>query len=405
MPSAPSNLRPGRSNKTNRRHSGRKTRSRASTPAASEEEAQQRRRDKMLERRGRTSKIRATSMHFTSYQLAKFDAIEVVLGMNKTVIWSDTDAVWMNRCAYDMLKYMPAAVDVAGQRGLFPTTLSLVTGTCLCSGFFMLRPTAASLALVKAVRVMLLASEDDQSALNKALLELGAFNYGTEQAEVPLLPGSGMAGMGSGHDGAIPRLLNKTIELGMDAKVAESGAKTTKTTLVRRRRRGVDNSTQTLFTSPRPASKKPPPSSRGRGFFKAANKTITGIYLGLLPYNLFPRGQVSVPVTQAMTREEKSEYIVRKRRSANETSAAARRSAATAASAPIDSERNEQAIEWRKFAHQACIWHMVSAKEGRTKVVTMKRDGVYRLTAAAGWAFEYANTTYTVEDVHRFLYS
>jgi hypothetical protein len=129
----------------------------------------------------------------------------------------------------------------------------------------------------------------------------------------------------------------------------------------------------------------------------AANRTLL---LALLPYPLFPRGTVTVPVTQTMTREERREH--RSHTVGNATFRALWRNRTTY---PIQHEQHEQAVEWRRHAGRACVWHIISNKESEVKLATMRRDGVSKLTPAQGWVFGTGpNATYSSADVHRFLY-
>jgi len=303
-------------------------------------------------KRARLVKVKATSVHFTSYQLAKFEALHLVVSLGKTAVWSDSDAVWRMHCAYSRLIELPRSVDVAGQRALFPTILSAITGSCLCSGFFMLRPwSSAVLTFLDLVRKMLLANEDDQSAVNKALMVLGAFSYGQETVMLP-----------SGQT-------------------------------ERRKKKTMYNST-TITTTPRKAR-----AANATSKSAGANRTLV---LALLPYHEFPRGKVVAPVTQSMTREQRLEW--HNTVSRNSTIRALWRNRTVY---PVESPLHEQAVEWRLHQRSACLWHIISDKDGRIKVVTMKRDGVFKLTPEHGWPYDTGDNAseYSQENVQAFLFS
>lgn len=302
-------------------------------------------------KKARMTKVKATSVHFTSYQLAKFEALHLVVSLGKTAVWSDTDAVWRMNCAYSRLLELPRRVDVAGQRALFPTTLSAITGSCLCSGFFMLRPwSTAVLTFLDQVRKMLLANEDDQSAVNKALMSLGAFGYGQETV------------------------------------VLSSGR------TARRKKKTSYNST-TVTTTPLKAR-----STNATSKNTGANRTLV---LALLPYHEFPRGKVVAPVTQSMTREQRLEW--HNTVSRNSTIRALWRNRTVH---PVESPLHEQAVEWRLHKHAACLWHVISDKDGRNKVASMKRDGVFKLIPEYGWPYDTGGNVseYSQEQVQSFLF-
>ena len=100
-----------------------------------------------------------------------------------------------------------------------------------------------------------------------------------------------------------------------------------------------------------------------------------------------------------MTREERNEHRLTHR--LNATFRALWRNRTTY---PVEHALHEQAVEWRRHEHEACLWHVVSPKEGDLKVRTMRRDGVFRMTLARGWVFDGTNDSYSEEDVHLFLY-
>jgi hypothetical protein len=302
-------------------------------------------------KKARMTKVKATSVHFTSYQLAKFEALHLVVSLGKTAVWSDTDAVWRMNCAYSRLLELPRRVDVAGQRALFPTTLSAITGSCLCSGFFMLRPwSTAVLTFLDQVRKMLLANEDDQSAVNKALMSLGAFGYGQETVVLP-----------SGR--------------------------------TERRKKKTSYNSTSVTTTPLKAR-----STNATSKNTGANRTLV---LALLPYHEFPRGKVVAPVTQGMTREQRLEW--HNTVSRNSTIRALWRNRTVH---PVESPLHEQAVEWRLHKHAACLWHVISDKDGRIKVATMKRDGVFKLTPEYGWPYDTGGNVseYSQEQVQSFLF-
>lgn len=302
-------------------------------------------------KKARMTKVKATSVHFTSYQLAKFEALHLVVSLGKTAVWSDTDAVWRMNCAYSRLLELPRRVDVAGQRALFPTTLSAITGSCLCSGFFMLRPwSTAVLTFLDQVRKMLLANEDDQSAVNKALMSLGAFGYGQETVVLP-----------SGR--------------------------------TERRKKKTSYNSTTVTTTPLNAR-----STNATSKNTGANRTLV---LALLPYHEFPRGIVVAPVTQSMTREQRLEW--HNTVSRNSTIRALWRNRTVH---PVESPLHEQAVEWRLHKHAACLWHVISDKDGRNKVASMKRDGVFKLIPEYGWPYDTGGNVseYSQEQVQSFLF-
>lgn len=347
-----------------------------SSPNLSSSSSSSQRRQRMLERRSKNAKVSATSPHYTSYQMAKYDAIYHVLLLNKSVIWSDTDAVWVNSCAYDTLLSMPAHVDVAGQRALFPTTLSLITGATLCGGFFMIRPSTAALALIDAVRVMLLSNEDDQAALNKALMDFHAFDFGSEVVlEVPPTGVPDLHVSSSTGEGTFRRRKKASYE---------SSREIAYTRVQKRKNVGARSSLTSGSSSNIPHTSAP--------------ATVHSITLALLPYSAFPRGLVDIPVTQSMTSSEKKAY--RMARARNGTAKALWQNRTVH---PPESPLNPLAIEWRKHSHEACLWHLIADKQSATKIATMKRDLVWYLNESSGWPYP-PNSTYSEKFVHTFLY-
>jgi hypothetical protein len=114
-------------------------------------------------------------IRFNVMMLAKYDAIATLLqsSLHVPVIWSDADAVITSPCALDYFLSSPAHVDVVGQRGQSPLAISSATGACLCSGFFMVRPTPGGIALIRTTKSALLtkmsSGDDDQTILNEVL--------------------------------------------------------------------------------------------------------------------------------------------------------------------------------------------------------------------------------------------
>jgi hypothetical protein len=111
--------------------------------------------------------------------VAKYDALLYVLrDLNRTVIWTDIDSMWLDPCALSYLTSAPLEVDIIGQRGLSPIAIANVTGAVVCSGYFMVRPSKNSVALMEAVLRCVMRYRDDQKCLNELILERGGFDFG-----------------------------------------------------------------------------------------------------------------------------------------------------------------------------------------------------------------------------------
>jgi hypothetical protein len=108
----------------------------------------------------------------------KHMAIHAALKMGYTVIWSDTDAVWMNHCAWNYLTHAPSNIDLLAQRGTSPPTIAIRIGVALCAGFFMVRPTNSSIQLIhNVVYDIFNRRRDDQLSLNFVANEMGGLNF------------------------------------------------------------------------------------------------------------------------------------------------------------------------------------------------------------------------------------
>jgi hypothetical protein len=84
--------------------------------------------------------------------IAKYEAINVFVQLNLSVIWSDSDNLILNNCAIEYLLNVNKNIDIIGQRGLSPFNIAASAGSCLCTGFFIIRPTARSMYFVESMR-------------------------------------------------------------------------------------------------------------------------------------------------------------------------------------------------------------------------------------------------------------
>jgi hypothetical protein len=317
---------------------------------------------------------------FSIMMYIKYSSLLTLLSAGHSVVWSDVDCVWVKMCAVNFLatfavkdakwynrhkvhgrqltshllqgnqtelniqdeldKLAKAKVDIASQQGSSPFKTSEVIGTAICTGFFVVNPSPASLLLIAAVQQTMISSVDgscgrncsvdDQSVVNGLLMKYGNLQEWADQ--------------------------NSKIMYGPSH--------------VTNNHREETHFLHTNLTFPHFMVNHEQHSqlSPGKRLVSGAN---TPIAIAFLPYDLFPRGDSRVNATAW-------ELLVRKSREHGNTTNT------TAFRGPVknklmtSSEANKKnANEWNDLKEYACIWHMYSKKDGDTKVLAMIRDGVY----------------------------
>jgi hypothetical protein len=121
---------------------------------------------------GQTDSAYRSAAGFTEKGLAmttlKFPIVSALLDDGYDVIMSDADAIWLR----DPIPYMPGLADIAFQRVLyFPAPISQLWGFAACSGFAFFRHCAGTSGFVKDCIREQKKVQDDQLALNLALLD------------------------------------------------------------------------------------------------------------------------------------------------------------------------------------------------------------------------------------------
>jgi len=89
-----------------------------------------------------------------------------------TFVHSDTDAIWLQNPFVTDLDLLGHDL-IASQGTIWPLDVAGSQGFVLCCGFFMLRSSSASRALMEAAMHIVEECEDDQIALNRALVQKG----------------------------------------------------------------------------------------------------------------------------------------------------------------------------------------------------------------------------------------
>ncbi len=101
----------------------------------------------------------------------KFPLVHTLLRMGLNVIMSDADAVWLKDPMTAIVKW---DVDCAFQRVVyFPRAIAMLWGFAACSGFAFFRSGAGATALLEACVEEHKGVQDDQVAMNLALLSAG----------------------------------------------------------------------------------------------------------------------------------------------------------------------------------------------------------------------------------------
>ena len=317
--------------------------------------------------------------HFFAMMVAKYEAIRELTAQGFSVIWSDTDALWLRPCAYQQLLGLMSRspqgtlADMAGQRGRQPVAISDLVGSCLCTGLFLTNPTSASsevLAeviddIVEMTYVTTFEKRDDQALLNDIIYQRGGLYFqGGPQLRSFALPDKG---------GAKRKPYGGRPMYGVNSS------------------RGVDytfvNKTMTDgFVN-----------SKGKRLRQRGQQTFS---LALLPYASFPRGVVSVPGSYYMNATDvagkaranrKKPKLSQLRAGGEDRSADDAPSSRNASEGLSRQERGflknvqtlsaRQRSEWQLVRGDACVWHLISTKEGDDKVRSMLLDGVYRVPA------------------------
>jgi hypothetical protein len=316
---------------------------------------------------------------FTIMMYIKHSSILALLNAGHSVVWSDVDCIWIKSCAVSFISSFAAPavgspalhrhlavsqterrlgttnttesdirireeldkltrvhVDIATQQGASPFATSDIIGTAICTGFFVVNPTPAGLMLISAVQQAMIATVDgscgkncsvgDQSAMNEILTEHGNLKEWAVHNSKILY--------GPSH--VTYNALEETHFLATNLTVP---------------RHLTQDTTQLQ---------------------QLHDSGHIPIVVGFLPYDLFPRGdsrvnvtQMELQVAQARLRSNRTGYsrrypIIKKNKLMSTGQA-----------------KIKNANEWADLKETACIWHMYSKKDGKTKVMAMVRDGVY----------------------------
>jgi hypothetical protein len=347
---------------------------------------------------------------FSVLMVIKHSSIYALLSAGHSVVWSDVDCIWVQRCAYDYMdafarpvfhsyyknhlldkgirgtghalnfnNYSEQAlrdrvnmvqkmsnppyyqrdegfVDFISQQGLFPTEMSELIGTAICTGFFVVNPTAGSLTVVRAVRnsiIKLLASgkpgKGDQKTLNFVLMDLAKM-YSRHKNHVLST---------SLASSIINDTLTDRFVYGPSVNTGRPKEEILKLQL--RIRSAAD-----AIAAARMGA-----LDSGSGY---APFTV-----GFLPYDLFPRGDARVSDPNMNTNSQLEH-------SYNWPSSPKNVAVSALTKVPDETKADKtktalkvvqhNADEWSSLSSSACIWHMYSQKTGESKVESMQRDGV-----------------------------
>jgi hypothetical protein len=318
---------------------------------------------------------------FTIMMYIKHSSILALLSAGHSVVWSDVDCIWVKICAvsFPSMFAIPTAkdgsrlhgneigrfqqsinsyvrtilgistdtkpkieqVDIAVQQGSSPFETSDVVGTAICTGFFVVNPTPASLLLIAAVQQTMISSVQgtcgencsvgDQSVMNEHLMNYGNLKRWAERNSKIMY----------GPSYVTNNLIEETHFLHTNLSLPQQMI--------------ADAQHNQL--------------SFGKGLVSNPN---TPIVIGFLPYDMFPRGDARVNTTALAIRYQK----VHERN--NHTNIKFRSPTIRKNKLMTSHQaRAKNANEWADLRENACIWHMYSKKDGKTKILTMIRDGVF----------------------------
>jgi hypothetical protein len=333
---------------------------------------------------------------FTILMYIKHSSILALLSAGHSVVWSDVDCVWIKMCAVEFLttfaeptkdanwhnrpngngrqltatrlsytrphvprvglhtstesklliqdeleKLTKTKVDIATQQGSSPFETSDVIGTAICTGFFVVNPTPASLLLISAVQQTMISSVEgtcgkncsvgDQSVMNEHLMNFGNLRGWAEH--------------------------NSKIFYGPSYVTNNQMEET----------HFLD--TNLNFPQSMIADEQHNQLSLGKRLVSVPN---TPIVIGFLPYDLFPRGDARVNATALEIQIQRARERSNRTHTRFRAPVIKKNKLMTSGQAKI-----KNANEWADLKENACIWHMYSKKDGKTKVLAMIRDGVY----------------------------
>jgi hypothetical protein len=364
---------------------------------------------------------------FSVLMIIKHSAIYALLSAGHSVVWSDVDCLWIQRCAYDTVhalarptfreyysaylhnkgiqqanrvsnfnnysgpalrdrvsivhqlaqnhSHNPDFIDFASQQGLYPQEMSGIIGTAICTGFFVVNPTPAALLVIREVRnsiIRVLASAQggmgDQNTMNTVLLKMAKMKRGKSQYVLSTF-----------SDSALEDVVVDKFEYGPSATTG--------------RPQDVMFKMKVLL-DPNRHQQIPAPLIRRRD---EEDKKKLPFTVGFLPYDLFPRGDAGTHNVQQLQEQAQEQVLQRPAEYSSAWAFSLKRFAESAfyrassafQSAPqkprpvvinttavLAATKQRNADEWNALSSKACIWHMYAQKTGDSKVESMQRDGV-----------------------------
>lgn len=260
--------------------------------------------------------------HFEVVMMTKFLAISQVLKSGIGVIWSDLDAIWLRPCAYSLFSQVSSRVDIIAQRGTFPQSVNAKVGFTVCAGFFMARPTSTAQFFMEKthliIRKKMYTGAPDKD--DQVNFNVILWNARAFRYE--------MSNLYSVYD------------------------------------------------------------------FVYTNWNYSSIRIAMLPSALFPRlSDIKITNVSSPALSEQSRSVV------DSNSISVESESASDISETLDMEGNFEDTEdderedvldpnvtylslWPEYESNACIWHMLSDKIGISKIRTMQRDDVWRVSNA-----------------------
>jgi hypothetical protein len=327
---------------------------------------------------------------FSIMMYIKYSSILALLSAGHSVVWSDVDCVWVKMCAVNFLstlaessnnmdrrnilyrnrrhllranssrvphvvnstesalkiqdqlaKLTKIQVDFASQQGASPYQTSDTIGTAICTGFFVVNPTPASLLLISAVQQTMISSVDGSCGRNCSVDDQSVVN------------------------GLLMQYGNLQVWAARNSKILYGPSYATNNRMEETR----FLHTNLNFPRHMVAHEQYNQLSLGKRLEIRDNLTAP-IVIGFLPYDLFPRGDARVNATALDARMRR----FRARNNITNTTYLAPTKNKLMNSRQAG-RRNSN--EWNHMKEDACIWHMYSKKDGDTKVLAMIRDGVY----------------------------
>jgi hypothetical protein len=273
-----------------------------------------------------------------------------------------------------------------------------VTGAVLCAGFFLVRPTAAGVAIINATLEDTVEFVDDQKALNFAVLNHGGLDFGGRKLEY-----SNSDVIVDVTNGSQAR--HVTIGLLPYRQFPRGIAVTHKDKSDNWRSRRAAGSSRKLFYNLETesewllkSSEKEHPSYDPIVSAASSNQSFYPRYKDV--HNLASSSRALENANPAAM-DTTTTISATDDRNIPGKGGINISGGATHEGATAQINNNPLMTEWRMLSSRACIWHRLTAKSGKSKLYFMQRDGV--LLVPEKW-WDRSADNMSVAEVRRFLY-